>query len=317
MLKIIYFTVATIMCIDLSHAQNGGATKYAIPKGGIGSGGGSKAAEYFVKGLNRVVDRVAKMNQFEVSVDRLHATLKTLKIDVVPILKDPETGEAIENQEYLYAYGSPGYIQIKPLWESWLEGEDPQGYFHVALFHELCRAAGIQDDGYRVSISTLHLDQKFLPELKFKTYQIFKGSFVMTDMGEGTICHHFRRVIFKNFMNSGLTPNGSCYATNPDVDLQNSIDLSFSNLARIGLPGRLPHSWHVSLDFTLALNAQENGESVSREIVGEVLDLETCKEVVTFSNNLARWNPNIISNSYCKKLDDGQFQHMTKLKFKI
>ena len=120
------------------------------------SGGGAEIVRNFVKKSWAVINRIDSLDQSIISIQQLERTMKSLDVVVRPILLDPKTGEAIPDQKYLYAYGSPGLIQLKPIWAEYFE---QNLHLDQDVAHELFRASGVyNDNGYRISISELRLD---------------------------------------------------------------------------------------------------------------------------------------------------------------
>ncbi len=161
---------ALILSIGLAYADDkADEGKPPVGKGGIGSGGGGEIHSRFVRAMHDVVKRIEDMDQDTVETRRLRSTLRNVNVVVTSTLKDPATGRSIEDQEYLYAYGSPGLIQLKPIWKEYLDSHDAgvtRRDHDIA--HELFRATGINDDGYRYSITELALHDRPRPAQPLK-----------------------------------------------------------------------------------------------------------------------------------------------------
>lgn len=135
----------------------GSAPKFKAIPGGESSGGGGDLVARFITAMTEVIDRIDSMDQDTVEVAVLRKALENVKVVVAEELVNPRTNQPIA-ENYLDAYGSLGLIQIKPIWKDYLKA-NADGDYDAQIAHELLRAAGINDDGYKYSILELQLNR--------------------------------------------------------------------------------------------------------------------------------------------------------------
>ncbi len=79
-------------------------------KGGNVGGSGDVYVEQFVALADSILNRVKFEQQDK---DLLQHALKTVQIITVEVLRNPDTGEMIPEQDQMVAWGTPGIIQLK------------------------------------------------------------------------------------------------------------------------------------------------------------------------------------------------------------
>ncbi len=160
-MKAIAKTAVTLLILTSLTAQaqspNQGK-KELTSAGGNTGGGGSELVSKFVMQAKELLDRIEATNPHDRDVENVRKTLhgEELKIVLRQRLLNPETNEAIPDQEKLLAWGSIGLIQLKP--RDWEEAFLHAKKMDHHIFHELCRATPeCNDEAYRLSIGKLKL----------------------------------------------------------------------------------------------------------------------------------------------------------------
>lgn len=127
---------------------------FAGDTGGGSTGGGDHLSGSFVRRALHVVEIIGSSSQIVVSADVLKRTIqKTLSVRVVDRLINPCTNQPITEKFEAYAcLGKIVLLSTAP-WDKYLSDDN----YNYLVAHELLRAAGYDDEGYKISLATLKL----------------------------------------------------------------------------------------------------------------------------------------------------------------